>query len=313
MKKILLIFTFFLILCQTAAAASALRVIATTQDLEYIANRIGGTSVKTESLSSGDQDLHMVEPRPSMVMKLRKADMVIKVGMDLDMWSDSLIAAAKNPNIIYGASGYVDASVRIPLLQVPKGKVDAGMGDIHIFGNPHYWLDPANSKIIADNIRDGLCRLRPEECSFFNDNSSKFKTELDVKLSQWLEKMEKLKGSYIVTYHNSWVYFAKRFGLEIAGNIEPKPGIPPSPAHLDKLIKDMKNSGARIIMAENYFPKHGPRKVSEATGAKVVLVPSSVGGLPGIKTYFDLFDRLTELLSDAFSKEKCSGEDSCSN
>ncbi|MFH1283484.1 MAG: metal ABC transporter substrate-binding protein [bacterium] len=286
-----------LVVLFTSYAGGAVRVVTTTQDLEYITKRVGGDLVITESLSTGKQDSHLVEPRPSMVMKLKKADMVVKIGLDLDMWVDSLIAAARNSKIVYGASGYVDASLGIMLLQVPKGKIDGSMGDIHIFGNPHYWLDPDNARIIAESIYKALCLLSPENKAEFKNNYDGFVLELEQRIAGWKKQMDALPNKKIVTYHNSWLYFAKAFGLEIIGNVEPKPGLPPTPSHIRGLIENMKAKNAKVILIESYFPIKGPQLVAEKTGAKLIIVPCSVGGLPGIKNYFDVFDYIINKLT----------------
>ena len=284
---------------QPLAAQAGLRVVTTTTDLKWLVEAVGGDLVSVESLSSGGQDIHFVEPRPSMVVKLKRADVLVRTGLDLDMWADSLGAAARNGRVVYGAPGYVDTSVGIDLLQIPTGKVDAAMGDLHIYGNPHYWLDPANAAVIAKNIEDGLARVDPTGAAVYAENRRKFLAALDAKLKEWEKKAAPLKGLKVVTYHNSWVYFARRFGLELFGNIEPKPGLPPSPSHVNKLIAMMKEKGAGIIMAESYFPLKGARMVADKTGARLVVVPSSAGGLPGVRTYFDVFDQVLDALLDA--------------
>ena len=282
-----------------ATAWAKLRVVTTTTDLKWLTEAVGGDLVDADSLSTGDQDIHFVEPRPSMVMKLKKANVLVRTGLDLDMWADSLVGAARNGKVVYGAPGYVDTSVGIELLQIPLGKVDAAMGDIHIYGNPHYWLDPANAAVITKNILDGLARIDPKNEAVFTENRKKFLAQLEAKLKQWAEKAAQLKGVKLVTYHNSWVYFAKRFNMELFGNIEPKPGLPPSPAHLERLISMMKEDRVPVIMVETYYPLNGPKMVAEKTGARIVIVPSSVGGLPGIKGYFDVFDYVLNHLVDA--------------
>lgn len=277
------------IFCASAAQAQ-IKVITASTDLKYICEQVGGSEVKAESLAAGDQDLHMVEPRPSMVFKLKKADMVVRVGLDLDMWMDSLINAARNKALFYGAPGYVDASAGVPLLEKPEGKVDASMGDIHIYGNPHYWLDPANAKKVAQNIKAGLKRLRPEKAEFFEGNCSAFEREVDARLTGWERRMAPLKGLKVVTYHSSWPYFARRFGLEVVGHVEPKPGIPPTASHLDELVKLMKRDGVRVILSESYYPRKGPDFLAARTGAELVQAPVSTGGAKGVATYFDVFD-----------------------
>ncbi|OGS06660.1 MAG: hypothetical protein A2270_01415 [Elusimicrobia bacterium RIFOXYA12_FULL_51_18] len=297
MKKILLI-AMGLAFCAGPAGAE-LKVITASTDLKYICERIGGDLVKVESMASGSQDLHMVEPRPSMVFKLKKADMVVRVGLDLDMWLDSLINAAKNGRLFYGQLGYVDASAGVPLLEKPEGKVDASMGDIHIYGNPHYWLDPANAKVMARNILAGLKRAMPDQTAKFDANYAEFVKDTDTKLDEWTRRMAPLKGLKIITYHSSWPYFASRFGLMVAGHIEPKPGIPPSASHLDSLLKKMKAENIRVILTESYYPRKGPDFLAGKTGAAVVTAPVSVGGEDGVKTYFDVFDHVVAGLEKA--------------
>jgi ABC-type Zn uptake system ZnuABC Zn-binding protein ZnuA len=300
MEKILLTAA-ALALCSGAARAE-IKVVTASADLKYICERVGGAEVKVESLAAGDQDLHMVEPRPSLVYKLRKADLVVRVGLDLDMWVDSLINAAKNKNLFYGASGYVDASAGVPLLEKPEGKVDASMGDIHIYGNPHYWLDPANAKIMAGNILAGLKRAAPDKAAVFEANYGAFVKELDEKLAGWQARMAKYKGLKVITYHSSWPYFARRFGLDVAGHVEPKPGIPPSASHLDSLVKKMRAENIKVILTENYYPRRGPEFLAGKTGAAVVTAAVSAGGAKEVKTYFDVFDRVIAGLEEAADK-----------
>lgn len=287
MKKIFLSLSilFFPIL-----AMAKINVITASQDLKSIAEYIGGNEVNVEALAPGNFDLHMIEPRPSMVFKLKNADMVIKIGLDLDMWMDSLINAAKNEKLFYGKIGYVDASVGIELLQKPQGKIDGSMGDIHVFGNPHYWLNPENGKIIANNIKLGLIRIFPEKKDYFEKNYKEFCEKLDEKMKQWKQKMSKISGQQIITYHNSWVYFAKAFNLKIPANIEPKPGIPPNANHISYLLDLIKKENIKLILVDNFSPLKAAEEISKKTGAKVVVVPSSVNGEKDAKDYFSLFD-----------------------
>ncbi|MHB0995438.1 MAG: metal ABC transporter substrate-binding protein [Elusimicrobiales bacterium] len=281
------------------AARAEIKVMTASTDLKYICERVGGAEVKVESLAAGDQDLHMVEPRPSMVFKLKKADMVVRVGLDLDMWFDSLINAARNKDLFYGANGYVDASAGVPLLEKPEGKIDASMGDIHIYGNPHYWLDPANAKIMARNVLAGLKRLAPERSAEFDANCEAFCKETDERLAGWAARAAGLRGLKVVTYHSSWPYFARRFGLDVIGHVEPKPGIPPSASHLDGLVKKMKAGNVKVILTESYYPRKGPDFLAARGGAKVVTAAVSAGGAKEVKTYFDVFDRALEALEAA--------------
>jgi ABC-type Zn uptake system ZnuABC Zn-binding protein ZnuA len=301
MKKLFL--TFAVLAFWAGAARAEIKVVTASTDLKYICERLGGPEVKVESLASGDQDLHMVEPRPSMVFKLKKADLVVRVGLDLDMWMDSLINAAKSKKLFYGAPGYVDASAGMPLLEKPEGKVDASMGDIHIYGNPHYWLDPANAKIVAKNILAGLKRAAPEKAAVFDGNYEAFIKETDEKLAGWQRRMAPLKGLKLVTYHGSWPYFAARFGLDVAGHVEPKPGIPPSASHLDGLVKKMKAENIKVILTESYYPRKGPEFLAGKTGAVVVTAAVSAGGAKEVKTYFDVFENVVTELEKAAEKK----------
>ncbi|HNW44561.1 MAG TPA: metal ABC transporter substrate-binding protein [Elusimicrobiales bacterium] len=301
MKKIMM--TAAALALWAGAARAEIKVVAASSDLRYICERVGGAEVKVESLASGDQDLHMVEPRPSMVYKLKKADLVVRVGLDLDMWVDSLINAARNPRLFYGRPGYVDASAGVPLLEKPEGKVDAAMGDIHIYGNPHYWLDPANAKIMAKNVAAGFTRAAPDKAAVFEANYAAFAKEADERLAGWAARMAKYKGLKVITYHSSWPYFAARFGLGVAGHVEPKPGIPPSASHLEGLVKKMKAENIKVILTESYYPRKGPDFLAGKTGAAVVTAAVSAGGTADIKTYFDVFDRVIAALEKAAAKE----------
>lgn len=302
MKKIIVLcmcIVSVLFLFNYLSAEKKINVITSTEDLADLVKVVGGEKVNVVSLSKGSQDLHFVEPKPSMVMQLKKADIIVKIGMDLDIWVDSLITVSRNSKIVYGADGCVDASVGIQRLEIPEGKIDGSMGDIHIYGNPHYWLDPGNAKHITKNILDGLTKISQGDASYFENNRTEYLKKLDVKINEWQEKLKSYQGTKIVTYHNSWPYFAKRFYLEIVGFIEPKPGISPNPAHIATLIEKMKKENAKIIIVEPYFSQKAPKTISEKTGAKVVTLPSSVGGNKEIKTFIDLFKYNVNTILDA--------------
>ncbi|MEW6608670.1 MAG: metal ABC transporter substrate-binding protein [bacterium] len=289
--KLLWVFcTAFLAFGGYTYGAGKINVVTTTTDLADLVKVVGGDRVEVVSLSRGSQDPHFVEPKPSMVIQLKKADMLVKMGMDLDMWVDGLIAAARNKKIIYGEKGYVDASVNIERLEVPKEKIDGSMGDIHIYGNPHYQTDPASAKPMTKNILEGLCRISNKDCNYFKHNRQEYLKKLDEKIGTWTTMLAKFKGSNIVTYHNSWPYFAKRFGLNVIEHIEPKPGIPPSAAHLSSLIKVMKEKKVKVILVEPYFPLKGCQMVARETGAKILIFPPSVGGVKEVQDFLELFD-----------------------
>ncbi|NIR52387.1 zinc ABC transporter substrate-binding protein [candidate division KSB1 bacterium] len=285
---------------------SKIRVITTLPDFKDIAERIGGDKVEVEALAKGYQDPHYVDAKPSFMVKLNKADLFIWAGLDLEVgWVPPLVEGARNSDILWGAQGNLDASNGIPLLQipdVPAAQLRAG-GDLHIYGNPHYWLDPLRGKTVAQNIFDKLAQIAQEHQTYFSENLEQFKKRIDQKVAEWIEKMAPYGGTKIIAYHNSWPYFEQRFGIEIAGFIEPKPGIPPSPGHLVSVIKKMKQQDIKIIIISPYFDDKPAESVAKRTDATVVRFAPSVGAFKEVKTYFDLFEYNINALIEAF-KEK---------
>jgi zinc/manganese transport system substrate-binding protein len=216
--------------------------------------------------------------------------MFVTVGLDLETgWSPQLLASSRNPKIQKGSDGYVDASAGVPLLQVPSS-INRGEGDIHIYGNPHYWLDPLNGKQIARNICDALGKISPDNKAFFEANLTAFNAKIDTKMKEWTMKMAPYKGSKIIAYHNEWCYFEQRFGLTILDFLEPKPGIPPTPSQLVKIISEVKSNNIKVIISSPYFTTSSSDVVSGQTGAKTIILGTSVGAFDTIKNYFDLFD-----------------------
>jgi zinc/manganese transport system substrate-binding protein len=265
-------------------------VVTTLTDLKSITEFIGGDRVDVFAIATGFQNPHFVDPKPSYILKLSKADVFVTVGLDLEAgWVPPLLNSARNASVMKGGAGYVDASANVPLLQVPTD-VNRGEGDIHIYGNPHYWLDPANGKIIARNICDVLVRLDRENESLFKMNLAKFNEKIDAKIKEWTTKMQPFKGTRIIAYHNEWVYFEQRFGLQIVDFLEPKPGIPPSPSQLAKVINEMKRDKMKLIITSPYFTTESAELVARTLGGKVVTLATSVGADAGIKSYFDLFE-----------------------
>lgn len=287
------------LLPSTVAVSAQLRVVTTTTDLADIVKHVGGNQVSVVSLAKGNQDLHFVEPRPSMVNDLRKADVFVKIGMDQDIWSEALVDAARNKKIVRGAKGHIDTSVGIKKLEVPTGRVDASQGHVHVYGNPHFWLNPLNGKIIARNVLQGLIRAAPQHGSSFTSNYERFCKKIDANMPKWQSRLRPFKGTKIVSYHKSWAYFNQAFGLASFGTVEPLPGIPPSPSHANELIKRMKNDKVPLILMETFYPKRFPEMIAKATGAKVLAVPASVGGSKTVNDYFDLFDHLTAEIAKA--------------
>src|SRR5690348_10397344 len=256
----------------TAAApsrAATIKVIATTQDLESLAREVGGDKIEVEALARGYQDPHHVEPKPTFMIKLNKADLLIVVGRELEIgWLPALINGARNPRIQPGADRYLDASLSAHILEIPTGQITRAMGDVHPQGNPHYWLDPENGKRIAKEIADKFSQLRPNDKAYFDQRLADFTSRLDTAEKGWLAKMAPFKGTKIVTYHRSFPNFAERFGLNIIGYVEPRPGIPPTPQHTLDLINEMKRQNVKIVMVEPYFDLKTPNSIGSATGAQ---------------------------------------------
>jgi zinc/manganese transport system substrate-binding protein len=280
--------------------AGAIKVVTTLPDFKSITELIGGDKVSVSSIATGYQNPHFVDPKPSYIIGLSKADLFVTVGLDLEIgWSPQLLASSRNSKIQKGSPGYVDASVNIPLLQVPSS-VNRAEGDIHIYGNPHYWLDPMNGKIIARNIADGLERIDPSNKNFYETNLKNFDNQIDSKMKEWLTKMAPYKGTKLIAYHNEWVYFETRFGLKIVDFLEPKPGIPPTPSQLVKVINEIKANNIKVIISSPYFTTSSSDVVAKQTGAKELTLATSVGAFSLIKNYFDLFDydisQLTSIL-----------------
>ena len=292
MKKNKIIFFLFIVILNmpTLLLAGKLKVVTTTNDMRSIAELIGGNNITAKSIATGYQNPHFVDPKPSYIISLSSADLFVTVGLDLETgWSPQLLMSSRNSKIQKGSPGYVDASIGVNLLQVPTS-ANRGEGDIHIFGNPHYWLDPMNGKIIARNIADGLERIDPGNKLTYESNLKKFNDQLDIKIKEWIMKMAYLKGTKIIAYHNEWCYFETRFGFHIVDFMEPKPGIPPSPSQLVKVINEVKANNIKVIISSPYFTTSSSDVVAKQTGAKQLTLATSVGAFDTIKNYFDLFD-----------------------
>lgn len=291
------IYFFTLIFFISLTTSAQLKVVTTLPDFKYLTEIIGGNKVDVFAIATGFQNPHFVDPKPSYILKLAKADLFITVGLDLESgWVPSLLNSSRNSKIQKGSVGYIDASVNIPLLQVPN-QSNRGEGDIHIYGNPHYWLDPENGKIIAQNITNALIKADQPNKEFYLSNLKKFIEQLDQKLLEWKTKFTSLNGIKIIAYHNEWPYFENRFGFNIVDFLEPKPGIPPTPSQLNKVISEIKSNHIKIIMSSPYFTTESAELVARNTDAKVIVLATSVGATKEIATYFDLFEyNLTTLL-----------------
>ncbi|HEY0432304.1 MAG TPA: metal ABC transporter substrate-binding protein [Chitinophagaceae bacterium] len=290
MKRSLLLLATFMIFLTGSIYAGKIKVVTTITDLKSIAELVGGDKVSVTSIATGYQNPHFVDPKPSYIIGLSQADLFVTVGLDLETgWSPQLLASSRNTKIQKGAPGYVDASVGVGLLQVPSS-ANRAEGDIHIYGNPHYWLDPFNGKVIARNIANGLERVDPANKAVYEANVQAFFKKIDDKYREWQAKMAPYKGTKIIAYHNEWVYFEQRFGLEIVDFMEPKPGIPPSPSQLVKVIKEIKADNIKVIISSPYFSTSSSDVVAKQTGAKELTLATSVGAFDAVKNYYDLFD-----------------------
>ena len=294
MVSILLIFLF------AFGAEAKLMVVTTTADFASIAREIGGDRIEVSSLVKGAQDPHFIDAKPSFIRLLNQADLLIEGGAELEIgWLPPLLENARNGKIQSGGPGRMVASTGVGLLQIPTRPVDRSQGDVHLLGNPHYMLDPENGKIVGVEIADALCRLDASSCHRYRENQRVFHQRLNQKIAQWTKQMAPYRGAKIITYHDSWPYFAERFGLNVVGHIEPKPGIPPSTAHLKNLIGIVQQEKARVILMEPFYNDQAPKFVAAQTGAKLVVLPPSVAPEMGIHDYVQLFDRLVAALTAA--------------
>jgi len=283
------------------AGAKKLNIVTATTDMAALAREVGGDRVSVESIAKGYQDPHFVEAKPSFLLKLRQADLLIVVGLQLEIgWLPPLITQSGNPRIQVGAPGYFDASQFAEILEIPTGTVTRAEGDVHPLGNPHYWLDPDNGRRIAKGIAGKLAEMDAADSSYFQQRFQDFDKRLTAAEQKWDAEMKPYRGRKVVTYHRSFPNFAKHFGLNVIGYVEPRPGIPPTPSHTIELIGLMKRENCKVILVEPYFDLKTPNSIGRETGAKVVVYLPSVGGEKDVTDYFKLFDYDIDLLIKAF-------------
>jgi ABC-type Zn uptake system ZnuABC Zn-binding protein ZnuA len=316
-------------------AADKLRVVTTTTDLASIARAIGGDHVDVKALATGQEDPHFIAAKPSYMMAAKKADVWIRVGLELEIgYEELIIDGSRNPKIRISAPGHVDASEGVLRLEVPTQRIDRSMGDIHPLGNPHYWLDPLNGRIVAKNIARRLADLAPQHATYFQERLEAFQRRLDGRmfgdalverygggklwamllkgrldqkladpaapaLGGWLATMQPYKGQKVVTYHRSWSYFANRFGLTVSEELEPKPGIPPSPGHVAEVVERIKAESVKILVMEPFYSRKAPDLVASETGITVVECANSVGGQPEATDYLSMLDNVVEKVTGA--------------
>ena len=290
-------------LCEPAWAK--LNVVATTPDLASIANAVGGDHIDLTVLAKPTEDPHFVDAKPSLILKLNRADVVIEGGAELEIgWLPRLLDESRNVKLAADAPGHIACAQGVPLKEIPTS-LDRSKGDIHAAGNPHYVVDPANAKIVARNIAEAFCALDEKSAAAYRANLQKFTEALDTKLVEWQKKLEPFKGQQVVAYHNSWLYFGERFGLNIDLFLEPKPGVPPTPKHLAEVIMKMKQDKVRVILVDPYLDRRTAETVAGKTGATVVDVAQFPGGVKGTEGgYIALMDYLVNSVAKALAANK---------
>lgn len=295
MKK-LMPFLVLLIILSYIDVSAKIKVVTSTPDLADFAGVVGGDKVDVSFIVRGTQNPHYIEVKPSYMMKLKSADIFIIIGLQLEIWYQQIVDGSRNAKLLI-----IDCSKNIEKLEVPTFKVDASYGDVHPFGNPHYWLDPENVIIILQEILAGFASISPSDLDYFKVNMDNYLKKLETKMGEWKKLSEPFNGRQFVTYHTSFSYFVNRFGFSVAGYVEPKPGIPPTPSHTIELITLMRNAGIKVIGLEPFYDDSVPKKIAESTGAQLVTLPTSVGGVPDARDYISLIDYNIRTLINAFS------------
>lgn len=280
--------------------AEPLRVCATVPDLGDLVRRVGGDEVSVTVFAKGTDDPHFLDAKPGFIRDLSRADLYVEVGLELEVgWAPVLLQNARNARVLTGQPGHLDASRAITPLEVPSGEVDRSMGDVHAAGNPHYLLDPENGLAVARLIRDRLIELRPAAADGFRERYAAFEQELREAEVRWTEALQKARGVKVVVDHNLWPYFAQRYGLIVAGHLEPKPGLPPTTKHLATAVEEMKSDEIRVVLSSPYFDPRHADFVARATGARIVPLAHQVGARPGVDTYLALINYNVEQLGAA--------------
>lgn len=282
-----------------AATAAKIRVVTTLTDLADLTRNVGGDLVEVRSLATGVEDTHGVPMKPSFVPLLNRADLLVLIGFDCEhAFLPALIEAGKNSRIEYGKPGYVDCSVGITPVEVPQS-TDHSEGDVHPYGNPHYMLDPVLAKTAVTNICNALCAAAPDHTAEFTRNRDAYLAKLDAKIAGWQALLQPFAGTKFVSYHEHWPYFASRFKLDYVGTIELKPGIDPTPRHIEDLVTQMKADHVPIVIREPQFPEKVPTLIARQTGAKLITLPIMPGGVPHTDTYIEMMDYIVHTFAGA--------------
>ncbi|MGH7470178.1 MAG: metal ABC transporter substrate-binding protein [Longimicrobiales bacterium] len=294
------LFTIVFALAAGGPAGAPLKVVTTTTDLAALAREIGGARITVKALAAGTQDPHFVEPKPSLILDLRNADVFAQVGLGLEVgWAPLLLDQARNVHIRPGGKGHLDLSAAASILDIPQTRVTRAEGDIHPYGNPHYWLGPENGKKMAGMFAQKFSELDAAGAAEYAKALSAFEAKIDAAIAGWRRLLDPVADAKVVAYHNSWKYFLSFAGLDIAGYIEPKPGIPPSPTHLAQLIADMKRQNVKVVIVDPFYDAKVPRFVAEQAGARLLILPSSVGAVRGVDDYLSLLDHNIRALRQA--------------
>jgi zinc/manganese transport system substrate-binding protein len=302
MRKTPLLAVVLVLIGLATPAHAALRVVTTLEDLASITATVGGDRVETFALARGYQDPHFVDAKPSFILKLSRADLLVVAGLELEIgYLPPLIDQSRNEKIHPGGPGYLDVSTGCEVLGRPTQAVTRAMGDVHPYGNPHYWTDPENGRVIARSVAAKLSELDAAGAATYAKNLVAFETELTAKEKQWAGRMAPYAGTKVVTFHDSWPNLARRFGLEIVGHVEPKPGIPPSPSHTLEIVNLITTQKVPLILVEPYFDRKTPDYIAAETGSAVVVLYPSVGGTAAIKDYLGLFDADVDALTTALA------------
>ena len=287
------------VLAGGVGAAEKVRVVTTTTDLKALTEAVGGDFVEVDALARGNQNPHDLEVRPSLMVKVRRADLLVMNGLELDQWAEVVVQGANNPKVIAGAPGRVDASQGIPVLDVPTARVDRSMGDVHPAGNPHYSLDPGMAPAVTGNILEGLARVAPPHRAIFERNRQEFLSRLALAMARWSVSMAPFKGAKVVVYHPLWSYLLTRFGLVQVGTVEDRPGIPPTPGHLTKLIVLMKQDRVKLVIVEPWSDQKLAERLAREAGVKAVILATAVGSVKGADSYIDAVDYNVNALAQA--------------
>jgi zinc/manganese transport system substrate-binding protein len=304
MKNINLIrfFSAAAIAVTSSTAAAQIKVVATTPDLAAIAKEIGGNAVSVLALAKPTEDPHFVDAKPSHIVTLNRADVLIEGGAELELgWLPPLLESARNSKIAAGSPGRVVASTGIRMLEIPTS-FDRSKGDVHSLGNPHFLVDPVDAKIVAKNIASHFSQVDSKNASMYSANLAKFNSNVDTKTAQWSAALAPFKGAKLVTYHKDFLYFATRFGLSVVDELEPKPGIAPSPSHLASVIGTMKSQGVKVVLVQPYQNRRTAETVARQTGATVLDMPEQPGARAGTSTYNAMIDNLVNTLVAGLKK-----------